>query len=207
MPDAPAFAPLPADRAQVRVHRDRAVPDEAAAILAAGIVAHVAIADAHGPLVIPMTYQFDPAEPGVIHLHGGHHSRLMQALAAGTPVSIGVTLTDGLVASKTALNHSVNYRSAVAFGRAAAQQGDLARQRAVLQAMIARYWPGRTAGVDYGVTPERDLDATAFVTIAIEQVSAKKRSGPPKGPGDADPAVPGTAGVFPIPDLSAAGGP
>ncbi len=201
MSDLAAPLPLPADRAAIRVHRDRDVSDEAPAILAAGIVAHVAIADAHGPLVIPMTYAYDADDPRRIHLHGGHHSRLMQALAAGTPVSIGVTLTDGLVFSKTALNHSVNYRSAVVFGRAASEQGDQLRQRALLQAMIGRYWPGRTAGVDYEVIPERDLKATAFVTIDIEQMSAKRRVGGSKGPGDDDPAVPGTAGVSPIPHL------
>jgi nitroimidazol reductase NimA-like FMN-containing flavoprotein (pyridoxamine 5'-phosphate oxidase superfamily) len=198
---SPAAQPLPADRAAVRVHRERAVPDEAASILAAGIVAHVAIADEHGPIVIPMTYQFDPADPAHIHLHGGHHSRLMQALRAGTPVSIGVTLTDGLVYSKTALNHSVNYRSAVVFGRAGVQPTPEA-QRELLQQMIGRYWPGRTAGADFATIPDRDLKATAFVTIDIEQVSAKRRTGGPKGPGDEDPNVPGTAGVSPIPDLA-----
>ncbi len=201
MSDAAALPPLPADRAAVRVHRERAVTDDAPAILAAGIVAHVAIADDHGPLVIPMTYQYDPADQARIHLHGGHHSRLMQALGAGTRVSIGVTLVDGIVLSKTALNHSVNYRSAVVFGRAAADQPDLLAQRALLQAMIGRYSPGRTAGVDYAVIPDRDLKATSFVTIEIDQISAKRRVGGPKGPGDDDPAVPGTAGVLAVPDL------
>lgn len=196
------FMPLPADRAAIRVHRDRDVSDEAPGILAAGIIAHVAIADEHGPLVIPMTYQYDPADPGHIHIHGGHHSRLLKALAAGTSVSIGVTITDGLVYSKTALNHSVNYRSAVVFGRAAAVQGDLLTQRRHLEAMIARYWPGRVPGNGFETIPERDLKATAFVTIAIEQMSAKRRTGGAKGPGDDDPAVPGTAGVSPIPDLA-----
>ncbi|MBI3789629.1 MAG: pyridoxamine 5'-phosphate oxidase family protein [Gemmatimonadetes bacterium] len=192
---------MPPDRAAIRTHRERDVGGDAPRILAAGIVAHVAIADEHGPVVIPMTYHYDPDEPDRIHLHGGHHSRLMGALASGTRVSIGVTLTDGLVYSKSALNHSVNYRSAVVFGRAAADQGSLERQRSLLQAMIARYWPGRTAGVDYGITPDRDLKATAFVTIEIEQLSAKRRVGGPKGPGDDDPAVPGTAGVSAVPDL------
>ncbi len=197
-----APAPLPADRAAIRVHRDRDVSDEAPAILAAGIIAHVAIADEHGPVVIPMTYQYDPADPGHIHLHGGHHSRLLKALASGGSISIGVTLTDGLVYSKSALNHSVNYRSAVVFGRADPAPVDLATQRRHLEAMIARYWPGRVPGNGYETIPERDLKATAFVTIAIEQVSAKRRTGGAKGPGDDDPAVPGTAGVSPIPDLA-----
>ena len=201
MSDA-ALPALPADRAALRQHRERDAADDAPAILAAGIVAQVAIADEHGPVVIPMTYHYDPADPTHIHLHGAHHSRLLKALRAGTPACIGVTLTDGLVASKSALNHSVNYRSAVAFGRAAAGDLDLERNRTLLQAMICRYWPGRTAGVDYGVTPDRDLKTTLFVTITIEQLSAKRRVGGPNGPGDDDPAVPGTAGVSPVPQLA-----
>jgi nitroimidazol reductase NimA-like FMN-containing flavoprotein (pyridoxamine 5'-phosphate oxidase superfamily) len=193
---------LPTDRATVRTHRERSAPDEAAAILAAGIVAHVAFADAHGPVVIPMTYQYDPADPERIHLHGGHHSRLMQLLESGARISIAVTLTDGLVASKTALNHSVNYRSVVVFGRAAAPLAPEAA-RDILHAMVHRYWPDRHVGVDFAPIPDRDLNATAFVAIEIEQMSAKIRRGGPKGPHDADPAVPGTAGVFPIPDLTA----
>jgi hypothetical protein len=39
------------------------------------------------------------------------------------------------------------------------------------------------------------VDATAFVTLTIEAVSAKQRVGGPNGPGDDDPTVPGTAGV------------
>ena len=193
---------LPADRTTLRVHKERDATSEASDILAAGIVAHVAIADEHGPVVIPMTYQFDPADPTRIHLHGAHYSRLMKALGSGNPVSIGVTLIDGLVYSKSALNHSVNYRSAVVFGRAARDQGGYDDERRHLQSMIARYWPGRVPGNGYEEIPMRDLKQTSFVTIDIEQVSAKRRVGGPNGPGDNDPAVPGTAGVSPIPDLA-----
>jgi nitroimidazol reductase NimA-like FMN-containing flavoprotein (pyridoxamine 5'-phosphate oxidase superfamily) len=119
----------------------------------------------------------------------------MQAVATGEPVCVTVTMVDGLVASKTALNHSVNYRSVVAFCHAAAEQPDSEQARAILHAMVARYWPGRTVGVDYAEMPQKHLDTTAFVALHIDALSAKTRSGGPKGPGDDDPSVPGTAGV------------
>ncbi len=184
------------DRALIKQHKERSVSEAAVAILAAGIVAHVGIADANGPVVIPMTYAFDAAEPELLHLHGAHNSRLMGALQDGASVCVTVTLTDGLVYSKTGLNHSVNYRSAVAFGRAATEQPSPERQHELLAQMIGRYFPGRQEGVDYGVIPEKHIDATSFVTIHIEAVSAKQRTGPPLGPGDSDPAVPGTSGVL-----------
>lgn len=183
------------DRTSVRMHRERAVPDEGPAILAAGIVAHVGITDGEGPVVIPMTYQYDAAEPDLLYLHGAHHSRLMQAVASGAPTCVTVTMIDGIVLSKTALNHSVNYRSVVCFCRADTEQPGMDRQRDVLQQMIARYAPGRAAGVDYDVIPEKHLATTAFVALRITGMSAKMRTGGPNGPGDDDAAAPGTAGV------------
>lgn len=192
MPDT---TPLSPDRARLQMHRERSVPDQATQFLRDGLIAHVGIADADGPVVIPMTYHVDPATPGQLYLHGAHHSRLLQAVASGERVCVTVTITDGLVYSKTALNHSVNYRSVVAFCRAATVQPSLEQQRTLLQAMIARYWDGRAVSVDYGVIPEKHLETTAMVALDIEAISAKQRVGGPNGPGDNDPAVPGTAGV------------
>jgi nitroimidazol reductase NimA-like FMN-containing flavoprotein (pyridoxamine 5'-phosphate oxidase superfamily) len=119
----------------------------------------------------------------------------MKHLQSGAAVCVSLTLVDSLVYSRTALNHSVNYRSVVGFGRAAARQPELAERRRILDAMIGRYFPGRTPGVDYEITPDVHLDATAFVTLEIEAWSAKARRGGAKGPRDADPDAPGTAGV------------
>jgi nitroimidazol reductase NimA-like FMN-containing flavoprotein (pyridoxamine 5'-phosphate oxidase superfamily) len=192
-------SPAPAERATLRSKPQRSVPHEAAEILAAGVVAHVGFVVDGQPFVIPMTYHFDPAQPGFIHLHGAHHGRLMQHLEAGAPVSISVTLVDGLVCSRTAKYHSVNYRSVVAFGRAAPTPSADER-RALLYGMVARMIPGRTAGRDYEPMPDAHLEATAFVAIEVEEWSAKARRGGPMGPRDADPAddTGHTCGVIPL---------
>ncbi|HKT09263.1 MAG TPA: pyridoxamine 5'-phosphate oxidase family protein [Gemmatimonadaceae bacterium] len=185
-------------RAMLRVHADRGVPEEAAAILAEGLVAHVAFVMDGQPYVMPMSYHFDPARAAHLYLHGGHHSRLVRHLATRAPVCIEVTLVDGLVYSRTALYHSVNYRCVVVFGRAEASPPPDDVQRALLHDMVARYHPGRTAGRDYEPVPDAHLGATAFIDIAIEEWSAKARRGGPTGPLDADPTAPGTAGVIVI---------
>ena len=185
-------------RAMLRVHADRGVPDEAAAILAEGLVAHVAVVMGGQPYVMPMSYHFDPARPSCVYLHGGHHSRLVRHLATRAPVCIEVTLVDGLVYSRTALYHSVNYRSVVVFGRAAATPPPEEVQRELLHDMVARYHPGRTAGRDYEAVPDAHLAATAFIAIAIEEWSAKARRGGPTGPREADPTAPGSAGVITV---------
>jgi hypothetical protein len=148
-------------------------------------------------VVIPFGYQFDPAVPDRLYLHGGPGGRAITCLESGEPVCITVTLLDGLVYSKTALYHSMNYRSVVCFGRGR-RVTDRAVQDRVYERMIGRYFPGRTVGRDYSAPTEAHLQATALIEIRIEEWSAKMREGGPKGPTDDQPDVPGTCGVAPV---------
>jgi len=182
------------DRTTIRTHAERSAPEEAAGIFAAGRVAHLGFAEDGQPVVIPMGYQFSEETPDRIYFHGSLGSRAMRHLASGAPVCIAVTLLDGLVYSRTALYHSMNYRSAVCFGRGRRVM-DEAVQRAVYDAMVRRYFPGRTAGRDYSAPTEAHLESTALVEVAIEEWSAKMRTGGPLGPMDAVDGAPGTCGV------------
>jgi len=105
-----------------------------------------------------------------------------------------VTLLDGLVYSKSAMYHSMNYRSVICFGRGR-EVTDRPAQRSVYEAMVSRYFPGRTTGRDYAPPAEPHLDATLLVEVALEEWSAKAREGGPLGPLDNDDAAPGTCGV------------
>lgn len=187
---------MPRSRTAIRRHPERAlaIPDDAEAILRQGVVAHVGIVEDGQPVVIPLTYLY---HDGRVYLHGAPGSRIIKAVAGGGPVCIEVTLVDALIFSKSAETHSINYRSAVLFGRGRPLR-DRARERELLEALIARYFPGRTAGADYAHVTEPELKATRLVEVTIEEMSAKGRSGGPRGDGDADPAVPGSAGVHPL---------
>ncbi len=187
----------PGPRSAIRAHPERSAPDEAPAILAAGIVAHVGFVADGQPFVIPMSYHYESDTPRRLYLHGAHAGRLIQHLATGAPVCVTVTLVDGLVYSRTALYHSVNYRSVVCFGRASGTRY-AAAEGAVLDRMIARYFPGRTAGRDYEPAPASHLEATGFIALDIEEWSAKVRRGGPKGPRDGEDGAPGSAGVVPF---------
>ena len=107
---------------------------------------------------------------------------------------VTVTLLNGLVYSRSALYHSMNYRSAVCFGRGKRVM-DSAVQRAVYERMVRRYFPGRTEGRDYSAPTEAHLESTALVEVEIEEWSAKMRTGGPMGPTDAVEGAPGTCGV------------
>jgi nitroimidazol reductase NimA-like FMN-containing flavoprotein (pyridoxamine 5'-phosphate oxidase superfamily) len=184
------------ERTRIRTHPERAVPEEAEAILAAGLLAHVGFVVDGQPVVIPMTYHYDD---GKLYIHGSRGGRLPRTLRDGAPVCVEVSLLDGLVASRHALYHSMNYRSAIAFGRARSI-ADAAEKTAVFERMTRRYFPGRTMGVDYHPPTAADLKITDLLEITVDELNAKQRSGPPKGPEDADPDAFGTCGVFPVPE-------
>lgn len=170
------------------------MPEQAADILSQGFVAHVGFVEEGMPYVIPLSYHYDPDSPASIYLHGSIRSRAMKALASGAPVCVTVTLTDGLVYSRKAMNHSMNYRSVVLFGKGR-EVTDADEKFDLFDAMVQRYFPGRTVGADYNEPPPADLGVTALVEVAIEEWNAKRRIGPPTGPDDDKPDALGSAGV------------
>lgn len=185
-------------RSTIRQHADRSVPSRAAEILAQGTVAHVGFAIDGQPYVIPFSYHYDKAAPDRLYLHGGQESRALRHLASGSQVCITVTLLDGLVYSRSALYHSMNYRSVVVFGTAR-EVMDRSSKSCIFEQMTGRYFPGRTLGRDYQAATPEQLDATALLEVAIHEMSAKVRTGGPAGPLDATPGAPGTCGVAPPP--------
>ena len=165
----------PSDRTRVRRLHDRAAYDKETihAILDAAVVCHVGIVEGDSPAVIPMAF----ARVGdAIVLHGSSKSRLMVRLGSGTPACVTVTHLDGFVMARSAFHHSVNYRSAVVFGRGELVAGDAAKY-AALEAFMEKLHPGRWREVRPPNAVE--LKATAVVRIPIEEASAKIRTGGP----------------------------
>lgn len=184
---------------KIERHPERKGDDtQAQEVLAQGLVAHVGFIEQGLPYVIPMSYHYDPGEPLALYLHGSPHSRALLLLATGAPACIEVTLLEGLVYSKAAMFHSMNYSSVLAFGTGV-EITDQAHKQEIFNAMIARYFAGRTPGEDYIEAPDKHLDATLLVKIRIEGMSAKARAGGPKAPEDSKPEVPGSFGVAPVP--------
>jgi len=179
----------------IRQHPERAVPDRAQEFLMQGYVAHIGFEQDRRPYVVPMLYHYSADRPGRLYVHGGLSSRVIRHLASGVPLCATVTELDGLVYSRDAKYHSANYHCVMCFGHARPVEDDAVKQ-AVLEAMTARYFPGRTAGRDYAAAPKSHLDATPMLEIVIEQMSAKMREGGPKGPRDATDGASGTCGVI-----------
>ena len=182
------------DRTRIRRHADRAVPDRIEEFLRAGTVAHVALVENGEPRLIPFLYHY---ETGHLYIHGSPGNATLRLLRDGRPVAVAVTQLVELIASKTAPDHSANYRSVVAYGRAH-QIVDLAEKRRVLDDMTVRYFPGRSTPADYAPEADDDLIKMELTDIEIDEASAKMREGGPMGPHDSDPDFPGSAYVRPV---------
>jgi uncharacterized protein len=160
-------------------------------ILDEALVCQVAFAIGEQPFVLPTCHG---RLGDTLYLHGAVASRMLSALAAGIPVSVTVTLLDGLVLARSAFHHSMNYRSVVLFGTAH-QVTDPEQRRRALQAIVEHVVPGRSAHARAPTAAE--LAATTVVALPIDEGSAKVRSGPPiDDPGDH--AHPAWAGVIPL---------
>ncbi len=183
------------ERTRIKNHPERAVPEESAEILALGQVAHVGFISAGHPMVVPLTYHFDPKSPDLLYLHGAARSRALDELAGGQPICVTVTLADGLVYSRKAMNHSMNYRSVMVFGHGKLIEDEDVKFK-IFDQMVQRYFPGRAVGEDYNPPPSEDLGITALVEVTIDEWSGKAGRGPPTGPDDDRPDALGSAGVI-----------
>ncbi|MAE95933.1 MAG: flavin-nucleotide-binding protein [Deltaproteobacteria bacterium] len=175
-------------RAPERGRTDRATVH---AILDEGLVAHVGFATGPQPFVIPSAYV---RIGDVLYLHGSPAGRKMRQLGKGIPVCVTVTHVDGLVLGRSALHHSMNYRSVVIFG-SARPVDDLEEKKRVLEALVEHVVPGRAA--EAREPNETELKFTRVLALTIEEATAKVRTGPPRDD-EEDLGHPIWAGVIPL---------
>jgi uncharacterized protein len=141
-------------------------------ILDEGLVCHVGFTLEGQPYVIPTMY----ARVGdSIYFHGSAASRMLRGASAGMAVCVTVTLVDGLVLARSVFNHSMNYRSVVALGKAVLVDVPAEKIEA-LRAFTEKILPGRWN--DARQPNEKELKATSILRLPLTEVSAKARTGP-----------------------------
>ena len=189
----------PSLRTQVRRLPKRGHYDPAVvhAILDEGFVCHVGFVHDGAPVVIPTNYGRDG---NTLFIHGSAASRMLRTLEQGVPVSIAVTLVDGLVLARSAFHHSINYRSVVIFGTAVAVN-DPEEKNEALRLFTEQLIPGRWDEVRQPAPQE--LKGTSVLKIALDEASAKVRTGGPVDD-EEDYALPIWAGVLPLKTTSGA---
>jgi nitroimidazol reductase NimA-like FMN-containing flavoprotein (pyridoxamine 5'-phosphate oxidase superfamily) len=160
-------------------------------ILDSGIVCHVGFNVDGQPYVIPTNYG---RAGDTLYIHGSAASRMLRTLSEGIPVCITVTHLDGLVLARSAFHHSVNYRSVVILGTAKLVE-DPAEKREALRIFTEQVMKGRWD--DVRQPTEQELKGTTVLSVALEEVSAKVRTGGPVDD-EADYTLPVWAGVLPL---------
>src|SRR5713226_7950103 len=143
------------------------------------------------PFVIPTLYGRDGEK---LYLHGSAASRMLRELEIGIPTCVTVTLVDGLVLSRSAFDHSMNYRSVVAFGTARKivdPEQKIESLRVISEHLIAGRW------AEVRGPSDKELKVTTVLEFSIEEASSKVRSGPPLDD-ENDYGLPVWAGVLPL---------
>ncbi len=184
----------PTERTRVRRLPERGVYDRAAidAIVDEALVAHLAwVADDGTPRVIPTIHA---RVADTLYVHGSAASRALRSVKDGREVCLEITLLDGVVLARSAFHHSMNYRSVIVYGRPREVVDPVERDLAQ-RALVDHVAPGRAAEVR--MPNEREAAQTTILAIALEEASAKVRSGPPKDDPE-DLALPVWAGVLPL---------
>jgi nitroimidazol reductase NimA-like FMN-containing flavoprotein (pyridoxamine 5'-phosphate oxidase superfamily) len=187
------MATAPSERTRVRRVPARADYERATidAILDEALIGHLGFVVDGQPYVIP-TLQARVGD--TLYLHGSAASRAIRALAAGAPACMTVTLIDGIVLARSAFHHSLNYRSVVVLGEARPID-DPTETLLALEAFTEKMVPGRWDEVR--APTRKELRGTRVLAIALDEASAKVRTGPPVDD-DEDYELDVWAGVIPM---------
>jgi len=182
----------PSSRTRVRRLPDRARYDSAsiAAIVDAAPICTVACQIDGAVHAIPTIHW---REGNYLYIHGAKAGRMLNALTEGE-ACVTIALVDGLVLARSALHHSMNYRSVVIYGRFAPVVNAQAKERG-LRAFIEGFYPGRWEALR--PIKAKELAAVTLLRIPLNEASAKVRDAGVKDD-DADLGWPIWAGVIPV---------
>jgi nitroimidazol reductase NimA-like FMN-containing flavoprotein (pyridoxamine 5'-phosphate oxidase superfamily) len=185
------FSPTERTRVVREPHRGSFDRDTIYKILDEGFVCHLGFTVEGQPYVIPTMF----ARVGeAIYFHGSAASRMLRGVSSGLAVCVTVTLIDGLVLARSVFNHSMNYRSVVALGKATLVD-QTEEKIAALRAFTEKILPGRWD--DARQPNEKELKATSILRLPLSEVSAKMRTGDVQDDED-DYLLRVWAGVLPI---------
>lgn len=182
----------PSPRTRVRRMPDRAHYDAEVinAIVDAAVICCVAFQIDGAVHAIPTIHW---REGEHLYIHGAKASRMLKALTDGE-ACITIALTDGLVLARSAMHHSMNYRSVVIYGQFELVADPAEKQRS-LRALIEGLYPGRWDTLR--PISDKELNATSVLRIPLAEASAKVRDSGVKDD-EEDLVWPVWAGVIPL---------
>lgn len=171
-----------------RAHYDR---ETLYAILDAGFVCHIGYVIDRQPYVTPTAFW---REGDAVYWHGSSKSRMLLALEKAPSICLTVTHFDGLVVARSGFHMSVNYRSAMLFGKpykVVEPEAKLAKMQKFVERVYPGHWPNLRP------VSTQELKAMSVFGLHIDEAVAKVRSGGPIDEPE-DYSLPIWAGVVPV---------
>ncbi|WP_395729754.1 pyridoxamine 5'-phosphate oxidase family protein [Nakamurella sp.] len=167
------LSPTPRSTIRRGAARARAQRSELYAVLDEARICHLGVVRDGAPVVLPTAF----GRCGdTLYLHGSTGAASLRTAAAGEPISVAVTLLDGVVHARSVFHFSMNYRSAVVHG-VARQVTDPTERLVGLRSIVEQVAPG---GWAHARGPNRkELAATKVLALDLAEASLKVRSGPP----------------------------
>jgi len=147
------------------------------------------------PFAIPTSFV---RKDNKLYIHGSVGSHFLRALPTGTSVCISVMLADEIVVARSAFNHSVNYRSVIAFSKSEVID-DYELKAEFFKILTEKVVPGSWEYLR--PMKKSEVDKTMLVAFELKEVSAKLRQAPPYSDDsdDEDLKLPIWSGLIPIP--------
>lgn len=191
MPDGPATID---DLTRLRREPQLAAPDWQAIkqILRETYLCHIGFADQSGQAFSIPTIHALIGEDLIVH--GSAASRTLRTIVGDTKICVTVAETDGFVLARSALNHAINFRSVMVFGRAELIPEGPDKDR-MTRSFFEAVFPGRWE--EARPPTEKESKRMALLRLPLERASAKICSGPPEDE-DEDYELDVWAGVIPV---------
>ena len=166
---------MASENTKVRRHPERGSYDKEVLldILKSGLVCQVAFQQNGLPFIIPMTYYNDY---DYIYIHGSPVARISNTLRDGPTVAISVLELNGLVLAKGLADNSMNYRSAIIFGKPEELITE-EEKMSFFKEWIDRLIPGRKE--DTALPNHDELKNVTVFRVKLDQFSVKIRKGGP----------------------------
>ncbi len=155
------------------------------------LICHVGFTVEGQPFVMPTIHT---RIGDTVYLHGAVANRMLNHIKAGNSVCLNMTLVDGIVFARSVFHHSMNYRSAVLFGKGRVVETYEEKWK-VFEALTEHIAKGRWKDARH--PNESEDKSTQIIAVEIETASAKVRTGPAKDD-EEDYALPVWAGVLPV---------
>lgn len=162
-------APSPRTRIRRLPERGHYDFDTVAAIVDEALTCTVAFTNGGSIHAIPTIHW---REGEHLYIHGAKGSRMLKALTE-CEACVTISLVDGLVLARSAMHHSMNFRSVVVYGRFELVE-DSRYKLESLKTFIEQVYPGRWAQLR--PISDKELNATSLLRLSLTEASAKVRA-------------------------------